>query len=69
MQYEAKLFNVVAGVIFGAAPFIVGMFRNRMELAFAALILCAVLGRMGGLYLSVPGSLITLVAIFLAKKG
>ncbi len=69
MEYEAKLINVVAGVIFGIAPFIAGMLRDRMDLAFVGLILCAILGKIGGIYLSILCSLIAVAAIALSKKG
>lgn len=69
MEYEAKLINVVAGVIFGIAPFIVGMLKNRLDLAFVALIVCAILGRIGGIYISIIGSLVALASIAVAKKG
>jgi hypothetical protein len=67
MEFDLKLLNVLAGVIFGFAPFLAGMLKNRLDFAFAGLMACTISSRIGGIVAAVLVSLISVILIWYYK--
>jgi hypothetical protein len=63
------IYGLIAGLVCGAVPMLLGATKNQLGLGFVGLIVCAISGTILGLLLAIPASGLFVWLIFNASKN